>query len=1159
MLLEFPVVRAGAEPRPLRVSREATRHPAVAAVLRSDDVSLDEWIRRASLDDHAAAVDGDGTTLLHCLALRSKTAAMVRLLGSAAERLRPRRDAARDAARREGLAARTQDDEDDDVARRETLLAALDAAERLYHAGREAHARTLLGARDGFGRTALHYAAAARGASVRCLVEALPVAGADLSAVGPSGLPLFPPGSHIDTRTGRLFGASDGYLAALRAVSAQKRSVALISTTLAPGADQLTGTASTLDQIGLDVSGTFRIGSGPEEDSAARNVWTRKPLSPFRPPRPAAAPGSPGRRPSQRSSSRPRLAAGPLAGAGGATDGSRGRAEHSPPIGSPGMRSQRRRAGGEAEQSFRASRAGGFAVGGPSREAKGGGGGSELEATAPDGTPRLAVDDVPVARCEWVDAADDDGYTALHVAAASGDASAARLLLGAGAFRYARSADGETPLTLSTTDALRRVLLPLDDAVGDVCAAAAAQAAAAGRGAAEGGRQSLGMSRRSVTIAPGTQGAEESEAGSGDVGPSDSASQSGAAPPATEEQLREIVAGPLQALRMLLSTGLNPNGRSGTLLRAPLHSAAEAGQPEVVSVLLQSGAVVDVVDANGWTPLAVAALAGTSPSAASPGHMECARRLLAAGASVGATTSMRRTALHLAAVMQGTPVSNAGTRGPGKLFSDTDALSVASSVPRSTGSSSQATGAAGPRQAANAGRAASGKASAAASEAEPNETAEPGVVESEELEQEQEHGAGEEEGRGEEEGPPPGPAMLWLLLRSGANPDAKDDDGMTPLLLAAKHGRAGAAAALLACGAFADVTTRRGATALHLAAQHGHIATIRLLVRHDAERGVMKRCVDSAGRSPLDRAKTPAARAALDTLWEAAAAGRLDATQRMLRVASRVDPGVSAPWQPVQVWDRTRDLERTALHAVVCGAAAAVSSLRDAARKAALSSTSASAGSRARGRGPSAPGAVAAARRMRNVIAGIGLQSNAQGGVSHPKALPGKSCSTLQRRGNARQAAAARAEQEAEEPFARVAALLLSNGADPDAADADGVTALMLAARFGLCLVCRAILPKVSLSVADAAGNTALHWAQAFCQVAVADLLLDDGADPEALNANGDTPDGVSGAGMGLVSPTSAEAMLARAPQRPKESASLKATLLRDSLQGSGAALEPKP
>lgn len=1136
MLLDFPVVRAGAEPRPLRVSREASRHPAVAAMLRSDDVSLEEWIRRASLDDHTTAVDGEGTTLLHCLALRSKTAAMVRLLGAGAERLRSRRDAARDAARREAVASRTAgDDSDDDVSKRESLLTALDAAERLYHAQREAHARVLLGAVDGLGRTALHYAAAAHGAAVRCLVEALPVAGADLAAVGPSGLPLFPAGSHVDARTGYLFGASEGYMAALRAVASQERSVALIATSLAPGADQLTGTASALEQLGLDVSGTFQAGSsGLEGGGGVRDVWSRKPLSPFKPPRPAAAPGSPSRRPSQRLPGRPGVAAASQAGAGGAADASRGRGSHPAPIDSPGMRSQRRRAGSEADQSLRASRAGGFAVGGVSAIGPQGGGG--MEATAPDGTPRLAVDDVPVARQEWVDVADDDGYTALHVAAASGDASAARLLLSAGAFRYATSADGETPLSLSTTDAVRRVLLPLDDAVGDVCAAVAAQTAAE--------RRVLGASRRSVTMEAGTRGSEDGgDAESGDVGPSDSASQPGSGPPATEEQRREMVAGPLQALRMLLSTGLNPNGRSGTLLRAPLHSAAEAGQPEVVSVLLQSGAVVDVVDANGWTPLAVAALTGTTPSAASPGHMECARRLLAAGASVGATTSMRRTALHLAAVMQGTPVSDAGAQGTGELFSDPDALSVASSASRAREapvSKAAAASAGGSPGDGSAGRAAAGKCTAASIEVEAQ-------------------AADHEDGRErQEEGPPPGPAMLWLLLRSGANPDAKDDDGMTPLLLAAKHGRAGAAAALLACGAFADVATRRGATALHLAAQHGHIATIRLLVRHDAERGFLKRCVDSAGRSPLDCAKSPSARAALDTLWEAAAAGRLDATQRMLRVASRADPGVSSPWQPLQVWDRTRELERTALHAVVGGAAAAVTSLRDAARKAALSSSAAAAGSRARGRGSSAPGAIAAARRMRNVMAGIGLRSNANGGVSHPKALPGKAAGSLRRRGSARQAAAARAEQEAEEPFARVAALLLSNGADPDAADADGVTALMLAARFGLSLVCRAILPKVSLSVADASGNTALHWAEAFSQVAVVDLLLDEGADPEAANASGATPDDVSGTGMALVAPTSAEAALARVPRRPRESASLKATPLRASLQGSGAALQPK-
>jgi len=952
----------------------------VAAVLRSDDVSLEAWVRRASLDEHAAAVDGGGLTLLHVLALKSKTEAMVAVLGAAAERLRARRDASRDEARRAALHGGA----DDEGGRRRELLTALDAAERLYHCRREEHARRLLGARDENGRTALHHAAAAHGAAARCLLEALPVAGADLGAVGPSGLPLFPRGAFVDSRTGRLFGAPSEY--------------------------DDPATLQRAAETGGDAS--------PARPAAV--------TSPFRPRREAAAVGA----------TKPRGQPLPL--------------PLSPGPGSPGLRSRRRRATDDAGFAPPAWAGVGGAAEPDGDGAAWAGGRAASEATAPDGSARLAVDDIPVARAEWVDCVDDDGYSALHVASALSDAPATRLLVAAGADRYLRSADGETPMSLATSDEVRRVLLPIGDAVRDACdAEATAKRSRGGRGP-RGGEDGADAEAKASTAHPG--------------------------PAATESQQAAMLEGPVQALRILLSTGINPNARSGTLLRAPLHAASEAGQPDVVAVLLQSGAVVDVVDANGWTPLALAAHEGTSPSSASPGHMEVVRRLLDAGARINATTSMRRTALHLAAMMRGASVGGSGGARSSRRPSVSASVSAAD---------------------------------------------DPG-------EEPSSH-------RGAQE---PGAAMLWLLLERQADAEAKDDDGLTPLLHAARHGRTSAAATLLACGAFSDATTSRGATALHLAAKHGHAATCRLLARHDAERGALKRALDTAGRSPTDLAKDARTREALDTLWEAAAAGRLDMTQRLLRAASRVPAGASAPWLPVRVADATPRVGRTALHAVVTGAAARLAPLRGSSVKGAAGAP------RGRG-GRRAAGASAAERRMGRIVAGVGMRAGPGGGTRHPAVT-----APLPPRHPGYKAAV-----EAEESFSRVAALLLSNGADPDAPDADGVTATMLAARFGLLGLLRVLLPRCVVTAADAAGNTALHWARAYGQELAAETLEDEGAPADAVNAEGKTAEEVAGTGSAIVPPDSAERDAAAARPAPKRSRTLQTTTLRDELSRSGAAV----
>ena len=124
------------------------------------------------------------------------------------------------------------------------------------------------------------------------------------------------------------------------------------------------------------------------------------------------------------------------------------------------------------------------------------------------------------------------------------------------------------------------------------------------------------------------------------------------------------------------------------------------------------------------------------------------------------------------------------------------------------------------------------------------------------------------------------PADVAAALRDGADPDAADRDGRTPLHHAAVHGngemaamligagarqradrfgwwplhcaaaaagRPDAIAPLLDAGAGTDVRTGRGITPLHFAAMHGTHGSVRALLAAGADPAV----VDAAGRTPL--------------------------------------------------------------------------------------------------------------------------------------------------------------------------------------------------------------------------------------------------------------------------------------------------------------------
>lgn len=231
-----------------------------------------------------------------------------------------------------------------------------------------------------------------------------------------------------------------------------------------------------------------------------------------------------------------------------------------------------------------------------------------------------------------------------------------------------------------------------------------------------------------------------------------------------------------------------------------------------------------------------------------------------------------------------------------------------------------------------------------------------------------------------------GAGMVALLVSLGANIDAVDAEGNTALMIAAKRGNFTAVDTLLSLGARVYAQNIHGATALHCATFHHHIPVVRQLVRWDAEYGRLKYILDASGRSAYDVAADSDTRAALHTLLEACASGRLDLAQVVASFAAPLPHGVAAPWLPLRATDVTRVLRRSALHCAISGAAKALA--RWQAEGGAAASGSASPGRRpASGRGGASSAAAAAAaasplasRHAKpapsavHTIAGIGLR-----------------------------------------------------------------------------------------------------------------------------------------------------------------------------------------
>lgn len=90
------------------------------------------------------------------------------------------------------------------------------------------------------------------------------------------------------------------------------------------------------------------------------------------------------------------------------------------------------------------------------------------------------------------------------------------------------------------------------------------------------------------------------------------------------------------------------------------------------------------------------------------------------------------------------------------------------------------------------------------------------------------------------------PDRVALMLSLGADPEAKDRSGRTPLLSAAAAGHKDVVQLLLEQSADYRARDARGATAPHIAAQNGHAEIVALLLRRGADPGT----TDSNGLTP---------------------------------------------------------------------------------------------------------------------------------------------------------------------------------------------------------------------------------------------------------------------------------------------------------------------
>ncbi len=124
--------------------------------------------------------------------------------------------------------------------------------------------------------------------------------------------------------------------------------------------------------------------------------------------------------------------------------------------------------------------------------------------------------------------------------------------------------------------------------------------------------------------------------------------------------------------------------------------------------------------------------------------------------------------------------------------------------------------------------------------------------------------------------------LIRRLIRNGADVNARDGDGKTPLILAASIGRPTAVSALLKGGANVNATNSVGSTALHLAVLSGRARVVPLLLGGGADVNTK----DTQGNTPLHNA---------------ARVGHTEIVKALLDAGADVDAKTTGGWTAQQL------------------------------------------------------------------------------------------------------------------------------------------------------------------------------------------------------------------------------------------------------------------